>query len=461
MVLLTSALVPVLAAAQGVPADLLGVYVKALDANPDYQAAVAAFHEAAEAKPQALARLLPQIGAGADAGELEQAVSGQFFQGVFDNTRLAGQVSGAGIPVNKRVSFYQLGYQVQLQQTVFNWNQFKAYDQAELQVGQAGVKVYEALDALRLQAAQDYFAVLQAQDGVRFAEAEKDAVGELLQQTRNKLSSGLATDVDVKQAQAEYDLSDASLIDARNTLQVALTQLQLLTGGQSYSQVRPLLVNYQPQPPEPNSVDTWMQRAKEQNLLVQDRHYGSEIAQKEVEMQQAQRLPTLAASAKRSYEYSDGGITNGIAAGNNHGMDEGVFLTLKVPIYTGGAIDSAVRGAKAGLEKAKFEEAGAVNNAKHGVQVAFLNVSAGLSHINALHQAVLSETAAEDAARVGYGVGTKTYSDVLLAVRSRYKAERDYAQARYDYIVNFLKLKQSAGSLSHADILTVNRWLQQ
>lgn len=461
MLLLVSALAPALAAAQDAPVDLLGVYVKALDTNPDYQAAVAGFHEAAEAKPQALSKLLPQIGAAADGGLLEQAVSGQFFQGVFDNTKLADDVSGAGIAVNKRVSFYQLGYQVQLQQTVFNWNQFKAYDQAELQVGQAGVKVYEALDSLRLETAQDYFAVLQAQDGLRFAEAEKQAVGELLQQTQNKLSSGLVTDVDVKQAQAEYDLSDASLIDARNTLEVALTQLQLLTGGQTYRQVRPLLVNYQPQLPEPNNIDEWLKRAREQNLSVQDKHYGSEIAQKEVEMQQAQRLPTLAASAKRTYEYSDGGITNGIAAGDNHGIDESVFLTLKVPIYTGGAIDSAVRGAKAGLEKAQFEEAGAVNSAKHGVQVAFLNVSSGLSHISALRQAVESETAAEDAARVGYGLGTKTYSDVLLAVRSRYKAERDYAQARYDYIVNFLKLKQSAGSLSHADILTVNRWLQQ
>ncbi|MDE0855793.1 MAG: hypothetical protein OSA97_15365, partial [Nevskia sp.] len=51
--------------------------------------------------------------------------------------------------------------------------------------------------------------------------------------------------------------------------------------------------------------------------------------------------------------------------------------------------------------------------------------------------------------------------DVLLAVRGRYKAERDYAQARYGYIVNFLKLKQSAGALSHTDLLSINRWLQQ
>lgn len=442
------------ASAADAPADLIGIYVKALEANPQYQAAAAGFREAAEAKPQALARLLPQLGAGATAGEVEQAVSGQFFRDILDNG------SGDGISVNHRDEFHTVGYQVALTQVLFNWSLFKTYDQAELKVGQAGVKMYEALDALRLIAAQSYFEVLAGQDGVRFATAEKEAVSGLLQQAQNRLSSGMVTDAEVKQAQAEYDLSDAQLIDARNTLDVSLAQLQQLTGGQAYSRLKPLGSVYQPAPPEPNKLDIWLDRAQAQNLLLQDRHYGTEIARKEIERQKAARLPTLDASAKRSYAYSDGGITNGIAAGNNHGLDEGVFLTMKVPIYTGGAISSAVRAAEAGLERAQFEEAAALNDARRATQVAFLNANAGMAHINALDHAVQSSVAAEDAAKVGYKLGTKTYSDVLLAVRSRYKAERDYAQARYSYILNFLKLKQSAGALSHADLLAINRWLQ-
>ena len=455
---LAAAVIPALAAADGggEPTDLVSIYVKALDANPQYQAAVAEFREASEAKPQALAKLLPQIGAGAGAGELDQAVSGNFFRGVLNT-----DAGGDGIQVNHRNQFYSVGYQVGLTQVLFDWGLFKTYDQAELKVGQAGVKVYEALDNLRLQTVQAYFDVLSDQDGVHFASAEKEAVGDLLEQAKNKLSSGLVTDVEVKQAQAEYDLSDASLIDAQNTLEVDLTQLQLLTGGQSYSHLKPLGSLFQPAPPEPNKLEVWLERAQSQNLLLQDRHYGSEIAQKEIELQKAARLPTLDASAKRSYEYADGGITNGIAAGDNHAIDQNVYLNLKVPIYTGGAISSAVRGAEAGFQRAQYEEAAARNDAKHNTQVAFLNSTAGLSHISALNQAVQSAVAAEDAARVGYNVGTKTYSDVLLAVRTHYKAERDYAQARNGFIVNFLKLKQAAGALSHADLLTINRWLQQ
>ncbi len=450
-------LLPVLAdsAPADAPADLIGVYIKALEANPQYQAAVAGFHEAAEAKPQALAKLLPQLGAGATAGELDQSVSGQFFKDVLNKG------SGDGVNVNHRDQFYQVGYQVALSQVLFNWSLFKSYDQSELKVGQAGVKVYEALDGLRLLAVQDYFDVLEAQDGVRFAAAERDAVSQLLDQAKNRLASGMVTDAEVKQAQAEYDLSDAQLIDARNTLDVSLSQLQLLTGGQSYARLKPLGEGYQPAPPEPNRLDVWLDRAQAQNLALQDKRYGTEIARKEIERQKAQRLPTLDANAKRTYEYADGGITNGIGAGNNHGMDEGVFLSLKVPIYTGGAISSAVRGAEAGLERAQFEEQAAANEARHGTQVAFLNTSSGLAHIGALNHAVQSAVAAEDAATTSYNLGTKTYSDVLLAVRSRFHAERDYAAARYGYLLNFLKLKQAAGALSHADLLTINRWLQQ
>ncbi|MDR3414721.1 MAG: TolC family outer membrane protein [Nevskia sp.] len=449
-------MIPPLATADDVPgtADLLGVYIKALDANPQYQAAVAGFRATAEVKPQALAKLLPQLGAGTDFGEIEQAVAGQFFKNILDSG------TGAGIPVNHREQFYSAGYQVELQQVLFNWSLFKGYDKSDLQVGQAGVKVYEALDGLRLQTAQDYFDVLAAQDGVRFAEAEKQAIGELLQQTQNKLSSGLVTDVEVKQVQTDFDLADAALIDARNSLEVSLTQLQLLTGGQSYSRLKPLTVAYQPAQPDPNRMDVWVERATTQNLVLQDKHYGTEIARKQIEVQKAQRLPTLDASAKRTYAYTSGGIANGIAVGSSHGLDEGVFLDLKVPIYTGGAIDSGIRAAEADYDRAQQEETAARNDARHNAQVAFLNVTSGLNHIGALNQAIQSAIAAEQATRVGYGLGTKTYPDVLLAVRNRYRAERDYAQARYAYVVNFIKLKQATGALTHADLMTVNRWLQ-
>jgi len=40
-----------------------------------------------------------------------------------------------------------------------------------------------------------------------------------------------------------------------------------------------------------------------------------------------------------------------------------------------------------------------------------------------------------------------------------YAAERDYAHARYDYVIDWLKLKAVTGKLTSADIEQVNGWL--
>jgi outer membrane protein len=78
-----------------------------------------------------------------------------------------------------------------------------------------------------------------------------------------------------------------------------------------------------------------------------------------------------------------------------------------------------------------------------------------------LTQAVKSNTAAAKATRRGSEVGTRTAVDVVLAERSLARARSDHARARYDYILNTLRLKQAAGTLSPQDLVQVNSWLVQ
>lgn len=448
--------------------DLIAVYSKALDSNPDYQSAQAQFRQAQEARPQALAKLLPQLGAGAGASLANQSVSGQFFNGLptFDiqvggvSTGVQAQPSPGGTEINRTDEFHQYNYGATLSQVVFNRPLFLALDEADLQVGKAGLLMSDAQDQLRLGVVQAYFEALAADDHVRFAQAEKQAIGQLLEQTKNRYASGLVTDVDVKSAQAEYDRAQTTLINAQNEVAVSRVQLELLTGGDKVTEVKPLATSFKPLPPDPNSLQVWIDRAQTQNLKLQAARYGTQIADKELSRARGMRWPTLDAAGSYVYEYADGGISNGIGAGNNHGIDERIGLKLKIPIYTGGAIDSAVRYAVAGYERATADEGSARFNATKDVQVAYLNMVSGLSKTEAARQALESTKAAEEAARVGYDVGTKTDSDVLLAVRSRYQAESDYAQSRYDNVVNSIKLRQAAGTLNHADLLAINRWLQ-
>ncbi len=433
--------------------DLMSIYAKALDANPQYQSALAAFHIAAEARPQALAKLLPQVAAFANASEAEQKISGRYF---VDTTNLAPD----GTDINKSEQFYQVGYSLGLSQAIFHWDLIVALDEADLKVGSAGLLIYDAQDELRVGVAEAYFGVLAADDLVRFSAAESDAINQLLKQVKDKYSLGLLTEVDVNQAQAQSDLAAAALIGAQNAVEVARVQLEQVTGGEHYDALKPLAAQYKPEPPSPDHLSDWIERAKVQNLKLQAQRYSTQIAQKEVKRAESLRYPTLDGLAARQYSYADGGISRGIGVGNNHEWDDRVQLNLKLPIYSGGAVSSAVRAAEAGFDKARYDEASSLNEAVKDTQVAFLNTRAQMSQIEAFKQAVQSAQIAEASARTGYDVGTKTLSDVLQAVRGRYHAERDYAEARYTYLLNYLKLKRAAGALNNADLLAVNKWLQ-
>lgn len=432
--------------------DLISIYVKALDGNPTYRSVVAAYDQTAEAEPQALAKLLPQIGASAEYDNINQTVSGRFFVGSFSN-------DGQGFDTNRSDGSNSYSYQVGLQQVLFRKDLFVELDQAELQVSRAGLLTYDAQNQLRVSVAEAYFAALQADDELRFATAEQDAVTQVLDQTRSKAASGIVTDASLKTAQAQFDLAAAALVAAKNAVEVSRVQLELITGGQKPGPLKPLVPGFAAQPPEPNSINEWSERARTQNLQLQAQRLSTQIARKQLERAYGQRLPQVDAFAARTYEFADGGISKGIGADNNHGADMRVGVRVKVPIFTGGAISSGIRACLAGVTRAEADENAKRNEALQQVQVAFLNSSAGLAKIEALKQAVESTKAAEDAARVGYDVGTRTNAELLLAVRSRYKAERDYASARYDYLLNTLRLRAAAGSLNHADLLAINRLL--
>jgi len=56
-------------------------------------------------------------------------------------------------------------------------------------------------------------------------------------------------------------------------------------------------------------------------------------------------------------------------------------------------------------------------------------------------------------------VGTRTTVDVLNSRESLFRAQTQYARSKYDYLINVLKLKQAAGTLSASDVGEINNWL--
>jgi outer membrane protein len=77
-----------------------------------------------------------------------------------------------------------------------------------------------------------------------------------------------------------------------------------------------------------------------------------------------------------------------------------------------------------------------------------------------LDQAVISSQSQLDATQLGYQVGVRTSVDVLNAQQQFFSAKRDVAQARYNYLINIIRLKAAAGVVAAADLVDINQQLE-
>jgi len=217
----------------------------------------------------------------------------------------------------------------------------------------------------------------------------------------------------------------------------------------------PLIANTPLPSPDPQNIDRWVEVALNENLTVLAAEFASINLQHAIERSKSGLYPTLDIVASRSNSISGGGSLGGSEIDNT-----ALGLELNVPLYAGGRIFSQAREARARLDESnQFLEQQRRSTVRQ-VRESYLGVLASISRVKALKQAEKSSQSALEANEVGLEVGTRTTVDVLDARRVLFGAKRDLARARYDYILNTLRLKQAAGTLTNNDIREVNRWLK-
>jgi outer membrane protein len=419
-----------LAGLYGAPAGaetLLDIYLLAQQKDPQYKSAEYEREAVKELYPQARAQLLPSITFGASAYKEWNEGSG------VDNTNS--------------------GYALQLVQPLYNRANTNQLNQAEMRIQRAEADFLSVEQVLVMKTALRYFNVLAALDGLAYARNNKNAIQKQLDQSKQRFDVGLIAITDVQESQAGYDLAVADEILAQSTLDNAREALRELTG--LYHDPLALLNEDIPLVmPEPADIDAWTQQALEQNPQLTAAQVSVDLALEEIERQRAGHLPTVDLVAKHSY--SD--VDSNYAISDTYRHSNSIGVQLNVPLYLGGAVESRIR--EAGLRRDQSLES--LESSRRAVQLqahqAYQNVLSGISRVEALRQAVVSTQTAYDATQAGFEVGTRTSVDVLAAQRELLRAQRDYAGARYQYVMNHLSLKQAAGILSAADIEKINKF---
>jgi Outer membrane protein len=130
-----------------------------------------------------------------------------------------------------------------------------------------------------------------------------------------------------------------------------------------------------------------------------------------------------------------------------------------VPLYEGGGTSAGVRRVRAETDEAQRNLDTTRRNVRLDTRSLFRQISTNMQTLRAQRQTIISRRSALDATRAGYDVGTRNIVEVLDAEQNYYVALRDFANARYDYVLNTLRLKQAAGTLSPQDLAELDRWL--
>jgi outer membrane protein len=422
-----------LAASPAWSVDLLNLYRDALASDPVYQSARAQYLANIERLPQARAGYLPVVGGSAS---------------IFRNW-----VSRDGGP---DLSYTTKSYAVTLSQPVFRMQNWIAIGQARQQVLQAEAIVANAAQDLALRVGQAYFDVLLAQDNVALSGTQKAAIDQQLAQAKRNFEVGTATIVDTLEAQARYDQSVAKEIADRNDLEVKRRALQQLLGKvpDALSPLREPLLLAEPQP---NDIERWVSTAAESSFQIAVARANYEIAQQEVARQRAGHLPTVDLTGSLGRSDSP---TNINAPFQGPVVDSSsIGLTLSVPIFNGGLTQSRVREALALRSRAEQDLENTQRGVAQQVRASYLNVTSGIAQVRALEQALVSTQSQLDSTILGRDVGVRTSVDVLNAQQQVFQTRRDLQQARYNYLLNTLRLKSAAGQLDEPDVQEVNRAL--
>lgn len=447
-------LLPAAASAQ----DLLQTYELARQGDPVLSQAESNRLVSQEDRIQARARLLPSLTGEARLSRSRSDSRSNGFDSSVDPNDPTGNVP-AGINVRSETT--SRNYSLNASQMIYNRAVIKAYQSQSVLSQASDFTLESASQNLITRTSQAYFNVLVALENLAAAEAAETALQKQFDYASKRLEVGLAPITDVHEARAQYDDARARTITSRNTVEDSYQALSEIT-GQPVRSLKALPADFKPNLPEAQEIETWVNNAVQNNPSLHAQELAVRAADINVETARAGHWPTLTlgGSYGDSASWGDRTLlsqTRDIPSSGSHGPSIG--LTLSVPLYAGGSVQSGVRQALARRDAAQDEFERQKRLLVRSTRNAYQLLVAGISEVEARRLAVVSAQAAYDASQVGLEVGTRTVLDVLNNQRTLLQAQQAYAQSKYNYLQNRLLLEQSAGSLDVADVQEINRLL--
>ncbi len=340
-------------------------------------------------------------------------------------------------------------------QPLFSPSAWYQYRQAASAGSASEAQFQQARQDFLLRVARHYLDVLRAGDNLGAARAQERAISRQLEQTRESFEVGMVSVTDVHEAEAAHDLARVEVIAAEAEFEIARDRLEAFS-GRRWEQLAGLREEMPLEPPDPREPEAWVKMTREHNPMVVTAMHQRDGARYESNERFSAQLPEVNLVGQYQDTRLDG-EPGAIAFRESESYAYGVEISM--PLFAGGALNSRRKESALRAETATDEFQRAWRDAGQQALALHRRVNADVQRVNARRQSIRSAESALRATESGYEVGTRNIVDVLNAQQNLFSTRRDFANARYDYILNSLELRATAGALEERDLELVNEWL--
>lgn len=434
-------------AAQAQTTNLLEIYDRAAQNDPQIRAADANRLATREAHPQAWSQLLPNISANANWTSMACGAYSTDCDSVgipssaLSTTPTTVRGGSYGISAVERVNLPLM---------------LRNLKHTDYVLAQADLTYHAAEQDLAVRVANAYFGVLNAKDALSSAQANLAALNKQLEQQEKRFEVGLSANTDVQEAQAARDSASAKVISSKQAVASALEQMRIIAGSivddlAAPRDDMPLIV------PAPQNEEGWVKKSLDGNINLAAARVAQDMATYDLGTVKTTRYPslTLGASYNNNKFFNNFNTQQGVNLWNGTIVSVGI----SVPLFSGGMISSQIRQ-DVYLQRAARENVElATRQADSDARNDFLGMQSAIALVQADKQALDSARLALQATEAGFDVGTRTTIDVLNSRNALFTADLQYKQSRYQYIIQLIVLKQVSGELSRADLEMINSWL--
>ncbi len=437
--------------------SLSDIYQLALKNDSQLKAESAQYKAQKEQQYIALAPLLPQVNA-------SYRVQNQDSTTARESINFSSNGSLATVDTITKTDNKIDGYELRVNQTIFDLSTWFSFAAGKKLSQQAEAIFTANQQNLIVRVVEIYLEVLRSKDNLAASKAQERAFIKQLEQSQQRFEVGLVAVTDVFEASAAKDLAEVNRIIDQNKVSVALERLSVLT-GQPHNQLHILKDDFEVSLPNPIDRSQWVEFALKNNSYLRASQAAEEAARQNSRASIAKHSPTV----RGTYSYSDYDLTGNLSRTPPTGFDtapdqieetESWIIELSVPLSSGGAISANRRKAAQEFNVARQERINMTRNTIANTRSLHMTVVSDVSRVEARKKSIISSKSALDATQAGYEVGTRNVVDVLNAQNALFAAERDFANSRYDYIANLLRLKEQAGLLTPDDIFSLDSHLQ-